>query len=147
VLKRLLKTAVFASSAILTCASSTVLPRAVSAAEIAPTHDASSHEPALDLKAPDIHRIFSPAQIDAVLREATDPALEHIEVEALRLGDLPLKDNSASAAETVARTVAWLFLPHAVFGATEHAPTDATDPYLPPPYVPALHHHAGATRE
>jgi hypothetical protein len=83
---------------------------------------------ALDLKAPKIGEIFTPEQIEAVLARAIDPALEHIEVEALPLGDLPLEDEGAALAEEVARTVAWL-----IFGSRANPVPDATDSHRPPP--------------
>jgi hypothetical protein len=97
----------------------------------------AAHESALDLSAPDIRRIFTLEQINAVLARAIDPALEHIEVEALPLGDLPLEDRSATATETIASTVVWL-----LFGPRVNPTPDATDPQRPAPTLQALHHAA-----
>jgi hypothetical protein len=83
---------------------------------------------ALELKAPKIHEVFTPEQIEAVLARAIDPALEHIEVHALPLGDLPLEDESTALSEDVARTVAWL-----LFGSRANPAPDATDSHRPPP--------------
>ncbi len=116
--------------------STLVLASGVVAAE-PNTQSQTASEPALDLKAPSIRRIFTLEEINAVLARAIDPALEYIEVEALPLGDLPLEDNSAGAAETVAGTVVWL-----LFGPRYNPTPDATDSYRPVPTMQAQHHAA-----
>lgn len=117
-----------------------VLPLASNAAETAPDRSATNLQRRLDLRAPDIGKIFSLAQIDAVLKQALDPALEYVEVEALRLGDLPLQDNSASAAENALRTVLWLFSPSETFAAAVNRPPDATYSHRPEPFLQANYH-------
>lgn len=130
-LRRLLTT-----SAIIVTA---VLPCALHAAESAPTRTDSTTQ-RLDLKAPEIGRIFTLAQINAVLSRAVDPSLEHVQVEALRLGDLPFADSNASPTANIARTVVWLFAPSTAFAAVEQAAPDATYSHRPPPALQALHH-------
>jgi hypothetical protein len=131
-LKRVLTTSVIVMSAVLPCT--------LSAAESAPTRANPTPPRALDLQAPKIGKIFSLAQINAVLSRAVDPSLEHVEVEALRLGDLPLEDNSASPAESIARTVAWLFLPASTIAAVERPAPDATYSHRPDPFLEANYH-------
>jgi hypothetical protein len=120
-----------------------VLPCAVNAAETAPARTdvrTESTTRPLDLKAPEIGKIFSLAQINEVLSRAVDPALEFVEVEALRLGDLPAEDTSATPAERLARTALWLFAPSATFAANERTAPDATYPLRPAPYLLANYH-------
>ena len=120
-----------------------VLPCTLQAAESAPERANTEAQKTLDLKAPEIGKIFSLDQINAVLARAVDPALEFIEVEALRLGDLPLDDNSAAPAQRLARTVWWLFAPQestATFQARVNQPPDATDPQRPAPFVQTNYH-------
>jgi hypothetical protein len=94
----------------------------------------------LDLKAPEVTRIFSMEQINAVLGRATDPALEHVEVEASRIGDLPLEDNSASTAEVVFRSVMRWFVPSQSYAANVNMAPDVTDPFRPAPLMQANYH-------
>ena len=94
----------------------------------------------LDLKAPALTRIFSLAQIDAILSRAVDPALERVEVEALRLGDLPFEDNSAPAGEAVFKSIVRWFAPSQLYAANVNLPPDATDPYRPAPMVQTDYH-------
>lgn len=117
-----------------------VLPCALNAAETAPTRTESTSERPLDLRAPEIGKIFSLAEINAVLMRAIDPALEFVEVRALRLGDLPLEDNSATAAESVMRTVVWLFAPSETFAAVSNPTPDATYSHRPAPFLQANYH-------
>jgi hypothetical protein len=94
----------------------------------------------LDLKAPEVTRIFSLAQIDAILSRATDPALENIDVEALRLGDLPYDDNSASTGEVVFQSIVRWFAPSETYAANVNRSPDATDPYRPAEMMQANYH-------
>ncbi|HEY8540482.1 MAG TPA: hypothetical protein VIL28_16590 [Steroidobacteraceae bacterium] len=105
-----------------------VLPSALRADE--PTPEPATEKRKLDLKAPDIRKIFSPEQIDAVLSEAKDPTLEHIEVEALPLDDLPQRDTGDPAAERILRRgLSWI----APRENRVSRPPDATSPDRPPP--------------
>ena len=128
---------------------SALIPCALNAAEPATNAEQMSDTPAahseleprrLDLRAPEIGRIFSLAEINAILSRAVDPALEYIEVEALRLGDLPLQDNSASAAESAIRTLVWLFAGSETLAAAVNRTPDATDSYRPEPFLQAHYH-------
>jgi hypothetical protein len=112
-------------------------PCASLAAEHTPERIDAQSKRTLDLKAPEIGRIFSPQQINAVLARATDPALENVEVEALRLDDLPFKDRSASPTQSVARTAFWL-----LFGTRPNPTRDAADADRPAPYLQTNHHAA-----
>jgi hypothetical protein len=95
----------------------------------------------LDLKPPQITRIFTAQQIDMILARATDPALEHVEVEAPRIGDLPLRDNSASTLEVAFKEVIrWLAPYPTVLAARVNAAPDATDPYRPVPVSLSSYH-------
>ena len=132
-LKRLMTTGLISAIAVLPCA--------LNAAEPAPAR--SNQQRALDLKAPEIGRIFSLDQINAVLSQAIDPALEFVEVEALRLGDLPLEDNSATAGERVAQTLWWLVAPlqtPVTFQSAFNQTPDATYSHRPEPFVQTDHH-------
>jgi hypothetical protein len=131
-LRRLLTTSLIVAS--------TVLPCALNAAEPAPTRSNSTPQRALELQAPEIGRIFSLAQINAVLSRAVDPSLEYVEVEALRLGDLPFEDSSASPTESIARTVAWLFVPSPAFASVAREAPDATYSHRPAPTLQANYH-------
>lgn len=133
-LKRLVTTGSMLAIAVLPCASF--------AAETAPERSTAANPRPLDLKAPEIGKIFSLEQINAVLARATDPALEHIQVEALRLGDLDFQDESAPPAQRIASTVVWLLTPSPTFAAVANPKPDATDPNRPPPYLQASHHAA-----
>jgi len=124
---------------ILTCAIAAA-PCALNAAEPAPARSNPETKRPLDLKAPEIGKIFSLEQINEALSRAGDPELEFVEVEALRLGDLPAEDNSATSAERAARTAVWLFAPSATFAANERAAPDATYPLRPLPYLESNYH-------
>ena len=102
-----------------------------------PAPTTSNH---LDLRAPELTRIFSLAQINAILSRAVDPALEHVEVEALRLGDLPFEDNSASDGEVVFQSIARWLAPSQAYAANVNVTPDATDPYRPAPMVQTNYH-------
>ncbi len=116
-----------------------VLPCASLAAETAPTRPSPTTQRPLDLRAPQIGKIFSLEEINAVLSRAADPSLEHVEVEALPLPDLPMVD-SLPPAERLAQTVTWLFAPSATFEAIRRAAPDATYSHRPPPALQANYH-------
>lgn len=121
-----------------------VLPCALNAAESAPSRPNSmpQQQRTLDLRAPEIGKIFSLAQISAVLKQAVDPELEYVQVEASRLGDVPFADSAASPGADVARTVAWLLAPSPTFFAVERGAPDATYSLRPPPALQVNHHAA-----
>ena len=95
----------------------------------------------LDLKAPLITNLFTAQQIDWILSRAVDPELEHVEVEASRIEDVPFVDRSASDSEVVFREVAQWVAPYPTVLAAEvnHAP-DVTDPYRPVPVSMGWYH-------
>ena len=108
-----------------------------------------SSEPAtgakLDLSAPPISRIFTAQQIDLILARTVDPDLEGVQVEASRIGDLPLEDKSASIPEATFKEVVRWFAPYpSVMAANINASPDATAPYRSAPASPAWY-HAGQT--
>jgi hypothetical protein len=108
-----------------------------------------SSEPAtrskLDLRAPPISRIFTPQQIDMILARTVDPDLEGVQVEAPRIGDLPLEDKSASAPEaTFKEVVRWVAPYPTAMAANINAAPDVTSPYRPVPASLAWY-HAGQT--
>jgi hypothetical protein len=94
----------------------------------------------LDLKAPEVTRLFSLEQINAILSRATDPALEHVEVQAPRWGDLPIDDNSASPAEIVFKSVMSWFVPSRTYAANVNIAPDVTAPLRPAPLMQANYH-------
>jgi|GEM_PF-5823544 hypothetical protein len=110
-----------------------VLPFALEANESARAPQAQSRK--LDLKASDIRKIFSSEQIDAVLRQAKDPTLEHIEVEALPLDDLPLRDKSAPIFERALRRGLGWIAPSELAAAGP-----PTDDDRPPPFAQTMYH-------
>jgi len=88
----------------------------------------------MDLTAPQIGKLFSLAQINAILARAVDPELEHVEVEAQRVEDVPFRDRSATPGEAVLRTVANLLTPYpASVSGVVNAKADVTDSYRPAP--------------
>lgn len=101
---------------------------------------AASASRTLDLKLAPLSRIFTPAQIDAVLSRAVAVELEHVEVEASRIGDLPLRDKSASGVETVFKTVVRTLAPSPVYAARVNYMPDVTDPYRPTPVSLSMYH-------
>lgn len=94
----------------------------------------------LDLAAPDIREIFSDSQIEIPLGQSDHYNLEHLEVEALRLDDLPLQDRSASAFQTLVSVALWLITPSPTLAWRMNSAPDATDPQRPPPAIQSLHH-------
>jgi hypothetical protein len=95
----------------------------------------------MDLTPPQITRIFTIQQIDMILARAVDPDLEHVEVEATRIGDLPLQDNSASAPRVVFDTVVrWLAPYPTTLAAQVNAAPDFTDSYRPVPVSMSSYH-------
>jgi hypothetical protein len=109
-------------------------PLALGAAE--PTPERSKTQPRkLDLRAPDIREIFTPEQIAERLRNAKDPALEHVEVEALPLDDQPFRDRSERVIEkALRRGVSWLAPSK---NATGRPPTEDD---RPPPFAQSMYH-------
>ena len=96
---------------------------------------------ALDLKPPLIGRIFTVQQIDTILARTGDPELEHIEVEAPRIGDLPLNDKSASLSSVVFKEVVRWLLPYpSVRSAQVNRSPDITDSYRPVPVSLSSYH-------
>jgi hypothetical protein len=84
----------------------------------------------LDLKAPLLTSILSEQQIDMVLANTVDPELEHVEVEASRINDVPFSDRSASAGEVAFREVTRWFVPYpTTLAAQVNATPDFTDSY------------------
>jgi len=84
----------------------------------------------LDLKAPLITSIFTAQQIDMILANAVDVELEHVEVEASRINDVPFTDRSASGGEVAFREVTRWVTPYpTALAAQVNAPTDYTDSY------------------
>lgn len=84
----------------------------------------------LDLRAPSISRIFTPQQIDLVLARTIDPDVEGVQVEAPRIGDLPLTDKSASVPAAAFKEVVRWLAPYPTAVAANAAP-DATSPSRP----------------
>jgi hypothetical protein len=114
---------------------------AVQAADPAASRSTAPAETrSLDLKAPQLTRIFSIEQINAILSRATDPALEHVEVEASRIGDVPITDNSASDVDVVFKSVVRWFVPSSRYAARVNLSPDATDPLRPAPLMQANYH-------
>jgi hypothetical protein len=99
----------------------------------------------LDLTAPPISRIFTPQQIDLILARTLDPDLESVQVEAPRIGDLPLTDKSASIPEAAFKEVVrWLAPYPTAVAANVNAAPDVTSPSRPVP-VSLAWYHAGQT--
>ena len=95
----------------------------------------------LDLKAPSITRIFTQQQIELILARATDPELEHVEVEASRIADMPFVDRSASGTEVAFKEVVRWFTPYpTAFASQVNASPDATDPQKAPPLLLSSYH-------
>jgi hypothetical protein len=118
-----------------------ILSFAVQAAEPTSSRSiANGQTQPLDLKAPEVTRIFSVEQINAILSRATDPALEHVEVEAPRIGDLPMNDNSASTAEVVFKSMMRWFVPSNSYAANVNIAPDVTAPFRPAPLMQASYH-------
>lgn len=100
----------------------------------------------LDLRAPPISRIFTPQQIELILARTIDPDLESVQVEASRIGDLPLTDKSASVQEAVFKEVVRWFAPYpTVVAANVNSTPDATSPSRAVP-VSLAWYHAGQTQ-
>lgn len=112
------------------------------AADPRPAHEGTKATArSLDLKAPSITRLFTSQQIEMILARATDPELEHVEVEASRIADLPFVDRSASGTEVVANEVIRWFTPYpTVFASQVNASPDATDPQRPAPVLLSSYH-------
>ena len=95
----------------------------------------------LDLRTPSITRIFTQQQIEMVLARATDPELEHVEVEASRISDVPFVDNSASGTQAAFKEVVRWFAPYPTTRAAQvNASPDATAPYRPAPILLSAYH-------
>ena len=95
----------------------------------------------LDLKAPSVTRIFTVQQIEMILARATDPELEHVEVEASRIADVPFVDRSASGTEVAFKEVIRWFTPYPTMLASQvNANPDATDPQRAPPLLLSAYH-------
>jgi hypothetical protein len=96
---------------------------------------------ALDLKPPQITKIFSAQQIAMILASAVDPELEHVEVEATRIEDLPLRDKSDAPLEAAFKSVVrWLAPYPTSLAAQVNAAPDATSPYRPVPVSMSSYH-------
>jgi len=95
----------------------------------------------LDLTTPLISRIFTPQQIDMILARTVDPDLESVQVEAPRIGDLPLEDKSASVPEATFKEVVRWFAPYpTAMAANVNAAPDVTSPTRPVPASLAWYH-------
>jgi hypothetical protein len=106
-----------------------------------PRQSATATARTLDLTAPLITSIFTPQQIDMILASTFDLELEHVEVEAARINDLPLEDNSASTGEVVFREVVRWFSPYPATLTAQVNPTpDFTDSYRPVPLSMSWYH-------
>ena len=106
-----------------------------------PREDTKATHRSLDLRAPPITRIFTQRQIEMILARATDPELEHVEVEASRIADLPFVDRSASPAEAAFKEVVRWFNPYpTTLAAQVNASPDATAPDRPPPLMLSAYH-------
>jgi hypothetical protein len=117
------------------------LPCLLYAAETA-TAAARTGERTLDLRAPEIGRIFSPEQINAVLSQV----VERIEVAATRLDGLPFEDRSDSPVEAAAKTVSWLITPSPTFATRMNNTPDPTYSHRPEPFLQANYHASFAER-
>ena len=110
------------------------------AAESQPT-SAKSGTRGLDLKVPSITRIFTPQQIEMILARATAPELEHVEVEASRISDVPFRDKSASSSEAMFEEVVRWFVPYPDTAASQiNARLDMTEPQRPVPISLSSYH-------
>jgi hypothetical protein len=106
-----------------------------------PQRDDAKPPRMLDLKAPAISKIFTPQQIEMILARASEPELEHVEVEASRIADVPFIDRSASAPESVFKEVVRWFTPYPTLLAGQvNASPDATDPQRAPPMLLSSYH-------
>ena len=107
-----------------------------------PAHDGTkAANRSLDLRAPSITRLFTAQQIEMILARATDPELEHVEVEASRIADMPFVDRSASGTEVAFKEVVRWFTPYpTVLASQVNANPDATDPQRPPPLLLSSYH-------
>ena len=95
----------------------------------------------IDLKAPLITSIFTAQQIDMLLANTGDPELEHVEVEASRINDVPFADRSASDAEVAFREVTRWVTPYpTALAAQVNAAPDHTDSYGAVPVAMAWYH-------
>ena len=87
--------------------------------------------PALDLKPPDVTKLYTPEQLQQLLSKAVDPDMEEVEVEGKR--NKPFTDRS------LLRIIPSLFLPLSsedMEQSKRYAKPDATFPYSRPPAAP-----------
>lgn len=111
----------------------------------APAKAAATQRKPLDLRAPDITRIFSPQELQRLLANTIDPDIEEVEVEGTRPKVVPPETPAvwpgvlAPFWALAHPTQAWrIFAPMPPDRAQSigNTPPDATDPYRPPPPLP-----------